>query len=269
MHAYRPPQKSLLKRAGENLTVQIFLILLMGASAIYFIRQNRNDSFLSRVKFLRGTGPQVSRSSGQNQFSAPLIATQQLEEVAGVSESASSTESASLALDSKTEKKPETKIIYLEVPTHILNKWLEDGVLTRVETSEGITIAYIPHIEKVLEAAKSQVKVMKEESFPYMTNQLYTAKMERPSQQPTANTTRGLAQEHPQAQPLTAYATIDDDRNDTIVGQLEVSTGPQSSIPAQFEMTHDQSFFMSGFSKSKNSERTPASELVVILQVTK
>lgn len=269
MIAYRPPQKPLHKRASENLSVQIFLIFLLGAGAVYFIKQNHRENFWSRVQFLRGSGPQVSRSTEQNQFSAPQAAP--VEEVAGVSETAEETPATSLAAEVKPEKKPETIIRYLQVPTVVLSKWLEDGVLTRVETSEGITIAYIPQLDKALELVKDQVKIVKEESFNYATQQLYTAKLEKPvatEEQPNAARTRVLAQETP-APVLTAYATIDDDRNETFVGQLEVSTGPQSSIPAQFEMSQDQSFFMSGFSKSKNSERTPDSELVVILQIKK
>lgn len=274
MIAYRPPQKPLHKRASENLTLQIFLIFLLGAGSIYFIKQNHRDNFWSRVQFLRGSGPQVSRSTEQNQFSAPQAAVQE-ELVAGVSETAPPPQpTASLAPNPKTEHKPETVIRYLQVPTAVLSKWLEDGVLTRVETSEGVTIAYIPQIDKALEAVKDQVKIVKEESFNYATNQLYTAKLDKPAApnksnaQHTTTAARGVAQEAP-ASVLTAYATIDDDRNDMVVGQLEVSTGPQSSIPAQFEMSPDQSFFMSGFSKSKNSERTPDSELVVVLQIKK
>lgn len=268
MLAYRPPKKPLWKRAFENLTVQIFFIFLLGAGAIYFIKQNHRENFWSRVQFLRGSGPQVSRSKEQNLFSAPQAATEE-EVVAGVTETAEPAPptQASLAAESKPEKKPETIIRYMEIPTAILSKWLEDGVLTRVETSEGVTIAYIPQLDKALETVKDQVKVVKEESFNYAVNQLYAAKLDKPAAENPA-TTRVLAQEPPKPV-LTAYATIDDDRNDMIVGQLEVSTGPQSSIPALFEMSPDQSFFMSGFSKSKNSERTPDSELVVILQIKK
>lgn len=273
MYAYRPPEKSIWQKASENLTVQLTLILLIAVGAIFFIMQNHKDSIFSRVKFLRGSSTQVTRSENGNQFLPETPDSNEVVLAEEVTEEAFSSEpnpkSSPIDPPPSSEKKPETKITYYEIPTSVLSKWLEDGVLTRVETYEGVTIAYIPQFNKILELSRGQIKVVKETRFPYALNQLHAAKLEAQpiAGAPTAN--RVLAQEAQVTPPLSAYATIDDERDETIYGQLEVSTGPQSSIPAHFEMTSDVSFFMSGFSKSRNFERTPNTELVVILQVSK
>lgn len=271
MLAYRPPEKSFLQRASENLTVQLIVIFLLGAGAIYFIKQDHKETFWSRMRFLRGSGPQVSRSTDQNLFEAPNPTGQGSEEVAGETATADeSLASRNAAERSNTSGRPETKITFLEIPTSLLNRWFEEGVLTRVETSDGITIAYIPQLEKVLEISRSQIKVLKETRFPYTLNQLHTAKLEnypsKPTDPETTAPNRVLANEAPA---INAYATLDEERRDTVMGQLEVTTNPQTSIPAHFEMTPDQTFFMSGFARPRNGEPRSATELVVILQILK
>lgn len=278
MLAYRPPEKPFLQKASENLTVQLVVIFLLGAGAIYFIKQDHKETFWSRMRFLRGSGPQVSRSTDQNRFEAPAVTGQgslePLEQVAGDT----STAEENLASRNAGERtnpsgRPETKITFLEIPTSLLNRWFEEGVLTRVETSDGITIAYIPQLEKVLEISRAQVKVLKETRFPYTLNQLHTAKLEnyppKPTDPETAAPARVLANEAPSVPAINAYATLDEERRDTVIGQLEVTTNPQTSIPAHFEMTPDQTFFMSGFARPRNGERRSDTELVVILQILK
>lgn len=273
MYAFQAPKKSITQKASENLTVQLTFIFLIGAGVIYFIMQDHQDTFWSRMRFLRGSGPQVSRSTDQNNFSAPAPELPEAEII--LPEEARFPDPAvSEQAETQTKTgKPETKITYLEIPTAVLNKWFEDGVLTRVETSDGITIAYIPQIEKVLEVSKAQIKVVKETSFPYTLNQLHTAKLEnyppKSTNPQTPNPTRVLANEAPAAPAINAYATIDEEREDTVVGQLEVATNPQTSIPARFEMTPDQTFIMSGFSRTRSTEPAAQSELVVILQIIK
>lgn len=279
MNSFRPPEKSIFQKAAENLTVQLMFIFLLGASAIYFIMQDHKDTFWSRMKFLRGSGTQVAKSNSQNQFSAPpsatgeQVAAEQVTETQLPAASPQATPNPTASDANSAAQKPQTKITFLEIPTTLLNKWFEDGVLTRAETSDGITIAYIPQLEKVMEISKAQVKVVKETSFPYTLNQLHTARLDSyPPKSTNPNppsSGRVLANEANPPALVNAYATLDEEREDTISGQLEVSTNPQTSIPAHFEMTADQSFFMSGFARSQNGGRPSETELVVILQIIK
>lgn len=269
MSAYRPPEKSLLQKLSENLFVQLGLVLFIGIIAVYMVTKNQKESFWSRVEFLRGSSTQISQTRDANQFasldSEEQVAQQVLEEAATDPTTAVATRNSA----------PQAKIYYLEIPQAVLSKWLEEGILTRVETSDEITIGYIPQLAAALEQYKAQIKVLKQDSFQYNLNQLYTAKLENPA--PTApaspqanNGSRVVANTVPgQDLPaFTAYATLDDDRNETLSGQLEISVNPQSSFPAHFEMSPDQSFFISGFARTRSlPERSAASETVVVFKI--
>ena len=270
MSTYRPPEKSLMQKLSENLYVQLCLVLVVGLIAVMLITRNQKQSFWTRVQFLRGSSStQVSQSTDGNQFSSTYKAEVPQTEIAATQDAATTTTEKDLA--AKTVTGPQAKIYYLEIPQAVLSKWLEEGVLTRVETSDDITIGYIPQLAQALEQYKSQIRVLKQEAYNYNLNQLYTAKLEKPvAPTATATTNRGVATtDTPPAPALTTYATLDDDRNETLTGQLEVSVNPQTSFPAQFEMTADQSFFIAGFDKSRMADRAAASETVVVLKIDK
>lgn len=299
MSAYRPPDKSALQKLSENLFVQLALVALIGLFAVTLVTKNHKQSFWTRVQFLRGSSStQFSQSQDANQFSS----TEQEQTETAQPELASAPETTAPAAEvkSKAAQGPNAKIYYLEIPQSLLGKWLEEGILTRVETSYEITIGYIPQLAQALEKYKSQIKILKEESYTYNLNQLYSAKLEKPvdsnstpeipSAPGAAVTGRVLANTDAAATASTVptppggvsstippgttpgivtYATLDDDRNDTLSGQLEISVNPQTSFPAQFEMTADQSFFISGFDKSRSTDRTTATEIVVVLKIDK
>lgn len=273
MNAYRPPEKSLSQKLSENLYVQLCLVLVVGLVAVMIITRNQKQSFWTRVQFLRGSSStQISQSTDSNQFSTNEKQPEAPAAAAVTATQAQAVNAPEKALAAKTVTGPQAKIYYLEIPQTVLRKWLEDGVLTRVETSDEITIGYIPQLSQALEQYKSQIRVLKQEGYTYNLNQLYTAKLDKPvNPTATALSTRGVAStEAPATVPgLTTYATLDDDRNDTLTGQLEVSVNPQTSFPAQFEMTPDQSFFISGFDKSSSPDRLPTSETVVVLKIDK
>lgn len=269
MSAYRPPAKPLSQKLSENLLVQLGIVFVVAIVAIYMITKNQKESFWSRVHFLRGSSTQISQSQDANQYASDSMEAAQLQEQA-----VAAGEAAPLAKSNA----PQAKIYFLEIPQAVLGKWLEEGLLTRVETSDEITIGYIPQLTTMLEQYKAQIKVVRQEAYAYNLNQLYTAKLETlPTPAPTAANSRAVASTAevaagsvPGAAPIfTAYATLDDDRNDTLTGQLEVSVNPQSSFPAQFEMTPDQSFFISGFDRTRTQDRTNPQEMVIVLKIDK
>lgn len=266
MSAYRPPEKSLFQKLSENLFVQLGLVLFIGIIAVYMVTKNQKESFWSRVEFLRGSSTQISQTRDANQF-----ASETSEAVASQNEvEVTSTDMGAAPAVRSTA--PQAKIYYLEIPQAVLSKWLEEGILTRVETSDEITIGYIPQLAAALEQYKAQIKVLKQDSFQYNLNQLYTAKLDLPAPAATPNTQTGrvVATTGADAPAFTAYATLDDDRNDTLSGQLEISTNPQSSYPAHFEMTPEQSFFISGFAKTgAPQDRAATTETVVVFKIDK
>lgn len=279
MATYQVPEKPLLQKLSENLFVQLALVILIGFVAVIMVTKNQKQSFWTRVQFLRGSSStQISQTRDMNQFSNLKNAEINLVTNEEADVQTIEFQSATSEVKAKTLAGPVAKIYYLEVPQAVLNKWLEEGLLTRVETSYEVTIGYIPKLNQALEQYKNEIKVLKQESYTYSLNQLYTAKLERSVEPAIAPTTgrslalAGTSTAAPETQNpgIVTYATLDDDRNDTLSGQLEVSINPQSSFPAQFEMTPDQSFFISGFDKSRNpADRNTASETVVILKIDK
>lgn len=277
MVAFRPPEKSFGQKLAESLFVQLTLVALIGIIAVYFITRNQKQNFWSRVQFLRGS-TQISSSLDANDFSQKSVSSQQ--DITLNQDNVVAPETPrDIAENGRTvaHKGPQATILYLEVPQQILSKWLEEGLMTRVESVEGITIGYIPQLAQVLEQYKSQLKVVKEERYQYALNQLYTAKLDSPphhelnQNRNTASVPGGaVAAPHPNTNlNVVAYATLDDDRNDTLTGQLEISLNPQVSFPAQFEMPPDQSFFISGFNKALQPEKATLNETVVVFKVDK
>jgi hypothetical protein len=303
MLAYRSPEKSWLQKFTENLFVQLFLVGLLGVISVFLITRNQKESFWSRVHFLRGS-TQVSSTKEANHFAASASE----EMPRGVSNETLANESASQpsALPSSEEPKlkslpsrSQARLIYLEVPPALLTKWLEEGQLSRVESSEGVTIGYIPHLQQLLDESKAEVRLIKEEQYPFALNQLYAAKLELNDKENLESQKRRVAShgdssvtssaEIPppgalavegqsletasvpaqKTAPVVTYATLDDDRNETLTGQVEVSLNPQTSFPAQFEMTADQSFFIAGFKKKLPTDKSAGSETVVIFKVDK
>lgn len=282
MSAYQIPQKSLFQRLSESLFVQLTLVILIGLFAVLLVTRNQKQNFWSRVQFLRGSSTQISQSTDSNNYSNPadLNKAAETQQLASVEKNeAQSPAPAGKSVDKKT-RVPQAKLYYVEVPPSILSKWLEEGILTRVETSDDLTIGYIPQLAQVLTQYQSQIKVIKEEAFPYNLNQLFTAKLDRGVPESSRNS-RAIAAAsnsnlgsasagmNTSSNSLVTYATLEDDRNETLSGQLEVSINPQTSFPAQFEMSQDQSFFISGFDKTKTSNRNPATEIIVVLKIDK
>jgi hypothetical protein len=278
MNAYRPPGKSFLQKFSESLAVQLTLVVVIGILAVMVITRNHKQNFWSRVHFLRGSSTQVSMSKEGNQFTAPQVTASQdqTSSVTVADDSAKRALEAKIANEPKTVAKsagPKTKIYYLDIPQTVLGKWLEDGALTRVETSDDVTIGYIPQLTQLLEQYKTQIKVLKVDDYSYSLNQLYTAKLEKAVDSTNMNrtvaSTAAPVDQSRATNAVTTYATLEDDRNDTLTGQLEVSVNPQTSFPAQFEMSADQSFFISGFDKVKTSDHPASNELVVVLKIDK
>ena len=179
MSAYRPPEKSALQKLSENLFVQLALVALIGLIAVSLVTRNHKQSFWTRVQFLRGSSStQFSQSQDANQYAS----SDQEQSESALTESTLTPETSVPAAEvkAKVTQGPNAKIYYLEIPQTLLSKWLEDGLLTRVETSYEITIGYIPQLAQALEQYKSQIKVLKEESYSYNLNQLYSAKLEKP-----------------------------------------------------------------------------------------
>ncbi len=297
MKAYKPPEKSMLQKLAENLFVQLTLVIFVGLIAILVITRNQKQSFWTRVHFLRGPTVQISQSDEVNQFSTGAEPTEQASSQQPPAASNQPLATRSAVVKAKTASTTQTKIYYLEIPNKVLRKWLEEGALTRVETSEGVTIGYIPQLKALMDKYQSEIKVLSEEDFSYSLNHLYTAKYELPTEtkpasptQPTSLPERSLASQTAPTQNsqqtaqatqqspapfrgFITYATLDDDRHDSLTGQLEVSTGPQVSFPAQFEMTPDQAFFISGFDRNRRgrqpANREAPSETVVVLKIDK
>jgi hypothetical protein len=280
MTAYRPPDKSMGQKLSENLFVQLALVLLVGFIAVLLITRNQKQSFWTRVQFLRGsTSTQVSQSSEANQFSTYSEIEQTSQSENEVTQIEDSKENLKETKAKIATQGPRTQIYYLEIPQTVLTKWLEEGILTRVETADEITIGYIPQFGTALEQYKAQIVILKQESFPFNLNQLYTTKWERESTRSNTLNARSLASNVPmpmaanggqvakKSSEIVTYATFDDDRNEALIGQLEVSLNPQTSFPAQFEMSPESSFFISGFEKTRTMGR--ASETVVVLKIDK
>ncbi len=278
--AYQVPEKSMLQKLSENLFVQLGIVILVGALAVWFVTKNQRQSFWTRVQFLRGSSStQISQSKDTNQFTSNESEVSEPQNQESIRNKPFATLLSSTEQSEKKLMGPTAKIYYIEISQAILNKWLEEGALTRVETSYEVTIGYIPKLNQILEQYKSKIKILKEESYTYGLNQLYTAKLEKASDIPaTSSAGRALATTEnsslEQTPVITTYATLDDDRNENLSGQLEVSLNPQTSFPAQFEMAADQSFFVSGFDKSSSNSTTTGDkavphEIVVILRFEK
>ncbi len=268
MTTYKAPPQPLMKKLAENLFIQLVLIFFLGAGTVYWLRQNSIQSTQARVEFLKGSNLQLESSESRNQFDQEVSQT--------VDSSESEVQQASImgvsgeitSQDLGPASKPEVKIFFLQVSTSTLNKWLEDGTLTRVESSDGIMMGYVSELPKILNVAQGQLKVLKSETFAMALEQIYSSKIALPKSENSQ--TRSVASPTDEANDgMTTFATLESIKDDSITGQLEISLDAQNSFPVQFEMSPGSSVVVTGFAKLKNIEKTPDSELIVVLNLKK
>jgi len=262
--AYKAPPQPLLKKLGENLFIQLVLILFLGAGGVYWLRQSSLQSTQARVDFLKGSNLQLESSESRNQFEQPEVHQVDLSSDTKIPQ----LQADSIASETSTVFPPEVKIYFLQVSTATLNRWLEDETLTRMESSDGIIMGYVSELPKILNVEKGQLKVLKSETFAMAIEQIYSSKITLPKSEnsksrnvasPTDETNDGM----------TAFATLESIKEDSITGQLEISLDPQNSFPVQFEMSPGSSVVVTGFTKLKNVEKTPDSVLIVVLNLKK
>lgn len=263
MMAYKAPPQPFLKKLGENLFIQLVLILFLGAGGVYWLRQNSIQSTQSRVEFLKGSNLQLESSESRNQFD------QELNQTDLSSDSSIPQLQADVVMsETSTFVPPEVKIYFLQVSTNTLNKWLEEETLTRVESSDGIMMGYVTDLPKILSVAQGQLKVLKSETFAMALEQIYSSKITLPKSE-TSQTRSVASPNEDSSEAMTAFATLESIKDDSITGQLEISLDPQNSFPIQFEMSPGSSVIVTGFAKLKNVEKTPDSELIVVLNLKK
>ena len=268
MIAYKAPPQPLMKKLAENLFIQLVMILFLGTGIVFWLRQNSIQSTQARVEFLKGSNLQLESSESRNQFEQE---SRQIEDLSGSEVPPTTILSASSELSSQelnSASKPEVKIFFMQVSTSTLNKWLEDETLTRVESSDGIMMGYVTELPKILNVAQGQLKVLKSETFAMAVEQIYSSKIALPKSEALPN--RNVANLNEDASDgMTAFATLDSIKEDSITGQLEISLDAQNSFPVQFEMSPGSSVVVTGFAKLKNVEKTPDSELIVVLNLKK
>ena len=116
----------------------------------------------------------------------------------------------------KAKKTTEISIQFLQVPEATLNQWLQEEVLTRVETSDNLLMGYILDLNKIMTTAQYQVKVLKSENFALATEQIYTTKLTFPKSADDSQI-RNLASQLG----VSAFATLDSMTDESVAGQLE------------------------------------------------
>lgn len=263
MTAYKPPPQPLMKKLAENFFIQLVLILFLGAGTVFWLRQNSIQSTQARVEFLKGSNLQLESSESRNQFDQELSQTDD-------SSDANLPEVRTTIIESETTTltPPQVKIYFLQVSNATLNKWLVDETLTRVESSDGIIMGYVSELPQILNVTQGQLKVLKSETYAMALEQIYSSKIALPKSEnsqarnvasPTDDSNDGM----------TAFATLESIKEDSITGQLEISLDAQNSFPVQFEMSPGSSVVVTGFARLKNVEKTPDSELVVVLNLKK
>lgn len=262
MLAFKAPPKSFMKSLSENLFLQLILVFIIGFGAVFYLRQHTKSKTIARVQYLRGV--QVESSDGRHQF-----ASQGDERMIDAGQTAEVTQrdlgpAGQAAVDAKGNRKAETKIYFLQMSTATLAQWIENETLTRVETADGVMIGYLQDFSKILASGLGNTRVLKSDSYPLVAEQVFTSKMDFPRREET--TGRQLAQAAPS---VTAYATLDTLSEESVTGQLEVSTDPQNTYPVQFEMNPSSAILITGFSKIKTPEKSPETELVVVLSLKK
>ncbi len=268
MTAYKAPPQPLMKKLAENLFIQLVLILFLGAGTVYWLRQNSIQSTQARVEFLKGSNLQFESSESRNQFDQEVSQSENLSDSRATQAALMGVSGEVTSQDLGSASKPEVKIFFMRVSTSTLNKWLEDETLTRVESSDGIMMGYVSELPKILNVAQGQLKVLKSETFAMALEQIYSSKMALPKlENPQARSVASPNYETSEA--MTAFATIESIKEDSITGQLEISLDAQNSFPVQFEMSPGSSVVVTGFAKLKNVEKTPDSELIVVLNLKK
>lgn len=258
---YKAPAQPLMKQIVGSLLFQLMLVFFVGGSAVYWVHQNSVKKTRARIEFLKGSSLQVQASAARNQFE------QQQPTTAETSAEFTDMSSRSLApgKPQATEKtKAEVSIQFLQVPEATLNLWLQEEILTRVETSDNLLMGYILDLNKIMTTAQYQVKVLKSENFALATEQIYTTKLTFPKSTDDSQI-RNLASQLG----VSAFATLDSMTEESVAGQLEVSMDQQNSFPIQFEMNPNSAVILTGFSRLKGMEKTPDSELIVVLSLKK
>lgn len=264
MKAYKAPPKPFLKSLSENLFLQLILVFVIGFGTVFYLRKNSKEKLQARAQYLRGAPVQLE-SDDRHQFSSA-----QNTEASNVGEfeTREKPTAATATSQDTASKGPEVKIFFLQMSTATLAQWIESEVLTRVETSDGVMMGYLQDFSQIIAQGRGAVRVLKTDSFPLVTEQIFASKMELPRRDDNNN--RQIAQTSQQAPaPLTAYATLDSITDETVSGQLEISVDPQNSFPVQFDMSSSSALLMTGFSKLRTPEKSPETELVVVISLKK
>lgn len=261
---YKAPPKPLLKQITGSLFFQLMLVFFIGGSAVFWVHQNSIQKTRARIQFLKGTSLQVQSSDERNQFESA-------DEANSNSGAVDTTEIASRSLNLEKppqvaeKSKTEVSLQFLEVPEGTLNLWLQEEILTRIETADQLLMGYIQqNLGQLISNTKYQIKTLKSENFTLATDQIFSTQLQFPKASDDSQV-RNLASHLG----VNAYATIDSISEDSIIGQLEVSLDQQNSFPIRFEMNPTSSVILTGFSKLKGIEKSPESELMVVFSLKK
>lgn len=263
---YKAPSQPFLKQLVGSLFFQLMLVFLVGGSAVYWVHQNSVQKTRARIQFLKGTSLQVQSSAERNQFESAREEVRDSDEVfESEMTSRNFVPNGSEQPEIKEKSKPEVSLQFLEVPEGTLNLWLQQEVLTRIETADQLLMGYIQQdLSQLLSNTKFQVRTLKSENFALVTDQIFSTQLKFPKAIDD-NQIRNVASQLD----VNAYATIDSMTEDSVVGQLEVSMDQQSSFPIRFEMSPSSSVILTGFSKLKGIEKSPESELMVVFSLKK
>lgn len=260
---YKAPPKPILKQIAGSLLFQLMLVFFFGGSAVYWVHQNSVQKTNARIQFLKGTSLQVQSSAERNQFESTREAP--TPPTISISEPATDFFEPEKSPQINEKSKAEVSLQFLEVPEGTLNLWLQQEVLTRIETTDQLLMGYIQQdLTQLLSNTKYQIKTLKSENFAFATDQIFSTQLKFPKASDEGQI-RHLASQ----QGVSAYATIDSMTEDTVIGQLEVSLDQQNSFPIRFEMSPTSSVVLTGFSKLKGIEKSPESELMVVFSLKK
>jgi hypothetical protein len=73
----------------------------------------------------------------------------------------------------------------------------------------------------------------------------------------------------PQTNPISALTRLDSINEDSVAGQLEVALDSENRFPVNFELSSGNSLILTGFANAKTPEKTPETELVVVISLKK
>lgn len=264
MTAFKAPPKPLLKRLSENLALQMFMVFIIGLAGFLYIRKNSKDHL--QPQMTKSNSLQMESDEG-HQFGSQQAESQTLQ--------AENAEAQSLAsqLPNPTDEKevnsrPEVKVYFIQVASSTLSQWIESETISRIETSDGLMLGYISDFSKVLAANPSTTKVLKADPFPLVMDQVFVTKIELPrTSEVRARQVAGATQ--PQATPISALTRLDTISEDSVAGQLEVALDSENRFPINFELSSGNSIVLTGFANAKTPEKTPETELIVVISLKK